>query len=95
MNDIPPWNAREMGEDMKILSWSARKMGKDMKILWILLLTHLMITGCASPDLDRSFVNDAQMSLKSPTGIRDVSPLSGLSARNKAGGGNACSVCAQ
>lgn len=76
------------------------KHSYSFKMIWSLFFVIgllLNFTGCASPDTDRSLVNDPQMQLgiqNNLQGLNKVSPLTGLRNRNKANGGTACSTCA-
>ncbi len=69
-------------------------MMKNLIVTGIMILIFFSF-GCASPEMDRSYVNDAQMSLKGRSAAAEVSPMSGLNTRKKAGSSSSCSVCAQ
>lgn len=64
---------------------------KSLRAMLTLVLT-ISAAGCASVDIDRSYINDPQMQLQGPSSVS--SPMTGLKNRNQAGGGSSCSVCA-
>lgn len=69
-----------------------RLMNNLLKL--VLSILGCAAIGCAAADIDRSYVNDPKMDIRSKTVVSDYAPLSGLTSRNKAGEGASCSVCA-